>query len=531
MFKKLPLVTKLILTITIVLVVGLGAGLVAITEKAGKHTDALSYKVGEGIGQHNAALVERRLNDAMDVSRFIASSIVSLKAAGVTNRAQINAMLRSQLEANTNLLGVWVGLEPNVLDGKDSVFVNTPGTDASGRFIPYWNRGSGQIALEALTAYEDQGADGAYYQVPKRLLREVVVEPYAYVVAGKSILMVSLVVPIIENGKFIGNAGVDLGTDGIWEDLKGARPFGTGAVYLISNEGKWVGYANREHLGKPIVETNERLKNALGAIKEGQMFSQMSFSQSLKTDVKQLFIPIHVGSSPTPWSILVNMPVDKVEVPKNELRTVIIVGALVLTAALLLALWLSTRHIVGVPLRRIIATVQALTSGNNDVEVMDRDRSDEIGAINQALQLFKENAARVAQMEEQRRRDEQAAAEHRRRDLNRLADDFEGSVGGVVAQVAEQSENIRGDSEALPPSPPRPIPRRRPSPMPPISPTPTCRRWLRRQRNWPGRSRKSTSASPTVPAWPATRSRRLNVPMAQSPAWPRRHRRSGMWST
>ncbi|MFV3128520.1 methyl-accepting chemotaxis protein [Niveispirillum sp. KHB5.9] len=449
MLKRLPLVTKLVLAIAAVLIVGLTAGLLAITDTSGDHTDKLSLEVGEGIGQHNAALVERRLNDAMDVSRFMASSVLSMKAVGMTNRVQLNAWLKGLLETNPGLLGVWVGMEPNALDGKDAASVNSPGSDATGRFIPYWNRGTGSATLEPLVSYDDPGPDGNYYQLAKRSLKEVVIEPYIYNVGGKSVLMMSLVVPIIENGKFIGNAGVDLTTDGIWDDLKSAKPFGTGAVFLISNEGKWVGYANREALGKPIVETNEKLKNALAPIKEGKEFQQLSFSKSLQTEVRQLFLPIRVGAATTPWAILVNLPMNKIEQPKHELRDVILIGAVVLTLALLLALFLSTRAIVGLPLRRIINTVQALTTGNNQVEVTDRDRGDEIGAINQALQLFKENAGRVAEMEQQRRRDEQEAADRRRQELNRLADDFQGSVGEVVTAVGEQSEQIRGDSEAL----------------------------------------------------------------------------------
>ncbi|WP_372400364.1 methyl-accepting chemotaxis protein [Azospirillum sp. HJ39] len=449
MFGKLPLVTKLVLAIGLVLVIGLGAGTVGISAKGGADTDALSFKAGDELGRYHSAVVERRLNDALGISRLMGTTLLSLKRNGVADRGTLNDWLKSLLESNGNLIGVWVGMEPNALDGKDSAFVNSPGSDASGRFIPYWNRGGGKIQLEALVGYDDPGPDGLYYQQAKRTGREVIVEPYSYVVAGKSILMVSLVVPIMEGGKFIGVAGVDIATDEIWNELKSAKPFDTGSVFLISNGGLWAGYSNRDHLGKPIDQTNERLKNALPAIREGRDFAQYSVSKSLNTEVRQLFLPVTVGRSATPWAVLVNLPMDRIEAPKQELRTFIVVGALALAAVLLLALWLATRAIVGRPLRRIIATVQALTAGRRDVEVADRDRADEIGAINTALQLFKENAGRVAQMEEQRRLDDAQAAERRKQELARLAAGFEGSVGDVVAGVTEQAERIRADSEGL----------------------------------------------------------------------------------
>jgi len=449
MFKKLPLVTKLVLAIGLVLVIGLGGGSVVISVKSGADTDELSFQVGEELGKYHAAAVERRLNDAMDVSRLMGTTLLSLKRSGIVDRDKLNDWLKSLLEANTGLIGVWVGMEPNALDGKDAAFAKGPGTDASGRFIPYWNRGGGKVQLESLVGYDDPGPDGVYYQQAKRTGKEVIVEPYSYTVAGKNVLMVSLVVPIMDGGKFIGVAGVDIATDDIWNELKTVKPFETGSVFLISNGGAWAAYSNPDHLGKPILQTNERLKDAMPAIREGKPFSHFSVSASLKTDVKQLFRPVVIGGTGTPWSILVNLPINKIEVPKQELRAFIAVGAVLLTAGLLLALWLTSRMVVGQPLRRIIATIQALTAGRRDVEVTDRDRADEIGAINKALQLFKENAGRVAEMEEQRRLDEQRAADQRKQELARMADRFESTVGGVVANVAQQAELIRTDSEGL----------------------------------------------------------------------------------
>ncbi|WP_247871913.1 methyl-accepting chemotaxis protein [Azospirillum sp. TSO35-2] len=377
------------------------------------------------------------------------TTLLSLKRSGVVDRGALNDWLKALLETNTTLIGAWIGMEPNALDGKDAAFANSPGSDASGRFIPYWNRGGGKVQLEALVGYDDPGPDGLYYQQAKRTGREVIVEPYSYVVAGQNVLMVSLAVPIIENGRFIGVAGVDIATDAIWNELKSVKPFGTGSVFLISNGGAWAAYSNPDHLGKPILQTNDRLKDVLPAIRDGKPYAHFSVSASLKTEVKQLFRPVAIGGTGTPWSILVNLPINQVERPKEELRAFIAVGAVLLAAGLLLALWLTSRMIVGQPLQRIIVTIQALTAGNRAVEVTDRDRADEIGAINQALQLFKENAGRVAEMEEQRRQDEQRSAEQRRQELGRLADRFEGTVGDVVASVTEQAELIRTDSEGL----------------------------------------------------------------------------------
>ena len=106
MIKKISLTTKLIIAISLVMVVGLGAGVIAITTKSGTDTNALSFREGEQLGYRYAEMVQRQLNDAMDVSRFIATSLVSFKKAGGMDRAQLNAWLKGTAEANHDLLGV-----------------------------------------------------------------------------------------------------------------------------------------------------------------------------------------------------------------------------------------------------------------------------------------------------------------------------------------------------------------------------------------------------------------------------------------
>ena len=99
-------------------------------------------------------------------------------------------MLRELLRANPDLIATWTGWEPNALDGRDRAFAGTASADASGRFMPYWNRGSGTIKREVLTGYEAE-PDGAYYLRPKKLNRLVAIEPYIYPVAGKDVVMMS----------------------------------------------------------------------------------------------------------------------------------------------------------------------------------------------------------------------------------------------------------------------------------------------------------------------------------------------------
>ncbi|WP_247882907.1 methyl-accepting chemotaxis protein [Azospirillum brasilense] len=430
-----------------VTIVSLAAGIAALTTKSGSDIESLAFQSGEQLGHRYGEMVQARLGTAMEASRFIAASLVGLKATGRADREQLSTWLKSITEANPDFLGVWVGMEPNALDGRDTEFANKPGSDASGRFLPYWNRGSGAVALEALVGYDDPGSDGAYYQIPKRTGRAMVVEPYSYTVAGRKVLMVSMSAPIVENGRVIGVAGIDLSTDGIWSMLKTVKPFDSGSIHLISNDGVWAGHPDGERMGQPIGKSDPALDPAKPAIRAGRSFEQMSVADG--QPVKQLFLPVTVAGTETPWSLLVNLPLDKINAPVRELRNATIIGGLVLLAALVSALLFASRRIVGLPLRRTIATLDAVVAGERGVVITDTGRTDEIGAINKALKLFQDNTARMAELEEERHREEQRAAERRKRDLADVASRFEASVGGVVRNVSEQAGEMRSTAQSL----------------------------------------------------------------------------------
>ncbi|MDB6068857.1 MAG: Methyl-accepting chemotaxis protein [Verrucomicrobiales bacterium] len=138
----------------------------------------------------------------------LAALFAGLKALSVVDRELHSAILRRALEANPRYLGVWAVWEPDALDGKDADFVNATGHDATGRFLPVWHRRFGGIHVEANIASNDPKR-GAYYMLPTRMRRSVMVGPYEYPMGGQSVLIVTLASPILVNGQCLGAAGVD----------------------------------------------------------------------------------------------------------------------------------------------------------------------------------------------------------------------------------------------------------------------------------------------------------------------------------
>ena len=121
---------------------------------------------------------------AVNRAGHLALVFSSLKALGLTDRQLFSDIMRGVLLANSRLLGVWTVWEPNALDGRDRLYVGTPGHDMSGRFVPFWHRSGGQVRLEASIDYDKPESE--WYFAPTRRRAEVVIDPYELLCRGKT---------------------------------------------------------------------------------------------------------------------------------------------------------------------------------------------------------------------------------------------------------------------------------------------------------------------------------------------------------
>jgi methyl-accepting chemotaxis protein len=83
------------------------------------------------------------------------------------------------------------------------------------------------------------------------------------------------------------------------------------------------------------------------------------------------------------------------------------------------------------PLRKMAQVLTALTKDHN-VEVPYTNRGDEVGDNARAAQSFKENLIRVKKLEAEQKDAEKVSAEERRLAMQKLTDEFEAAIGGIV---------------------------------------------------------------------------------------------------
>src|SRR4051812_39658381 len=324
---KLSLNAKILLSIITALVVGLGVTTFFISGRSAAITQDLSEQNGKQIAATVASDVQRDINVAMRVTETMRDAFAGLYGAGIKDRATYLAMLESAVKANPQYVAVWTAWEPNAFDGKDTEFVNADGKatfpgakahDATGRFVPYVFAAPDGFDLSPLTDYDKPGA-GDYYLLAQKSGKQQIVEPYSYQVGDKTVIMTSLVTPIVIDGKVLGVVGLDLDLAAIQERLAEIKPYETGSVSLISAAGNWAAFGDPKFVTKPIEEQSASLAVAKDHIAKGDVFEFPDFSKSLSTNVLRAFQPIEIGSTGTPWSVMVNLPEDKILAPAHNL--------------------------------------------------------------------------------------------------------------------------------------------------------------------------------------------------------------------
>jgi methyl-accepting chemotaxis protein len=132
------------------------------------------------------------------------------------------------------------------------------------------------------------------------------------------------------------------------------------------------------------------------------------------------------------------------------LRSLVVNCTLVLIAlGLTLTVYVISRSRVSTPLGQIAAALQQLNEGKLDVALAATRRNDEIGAINDALTLFRDQSLRMREIEQQRVDSERKAADDRKATMLQLADAFQGAVGGIVDTVSSAAGQLASAAGTL----------------------------------------------------------------------------------
>lgn len=336
------------------------------------------------MAQHYGFEIRNTIENKIAVVEQVNHVLSSLKKDKVVDREIYNHILHDVLEKNKDILGMWVIYEPNALDGRDKEFIDKPGHDKTGRYIPYFNRGAGDIKLEALTDYDKEGA-GDYFLIPKRTKKMAIIEPYLYKVNGQEVLMTSISMPLIENGVVIGVVGIDFSLKEYAKFCETIRPLGVGYINVASNNGTYICNQLPDLIGKNIKDNThlspEAQQEILQVVKEGKTFDLIDKEHGYLRSVR----PMDIGNLGKPWMVSTVIPLNEVAKEVNTLTQTVIITAVssVITIALLIIILVN--KIIQHPLSVLQQLIQKISHTGQFHHRAAFQSSDEFGILVQSV--------------------------------------------------------------------------------------------------------------------------------------------------
>jgi len=101
------------------------------------------------------------------------------------------------------------------------------------------------------------------------------------------------------------------------------------------------------------------------------------------------------------------------------------------------------------PITAITHVMQKLSKGDTEIKLGYRNRSDEIGRMVDAIEIFRSNALEIQTMQVSGREAEERRALKRREEMTALAEEFEGSVKHIAIQLFAAVTTVRKNAEVM----------------------------------------------------------------------------------
>jgi methyl-accepting chemotaxis protein len=130
------------------------------------------------------------------------------------------------------------------------------------------------------------------------------------------------------------------------------------------------------------------------------------------------------------------------------IRMVWISGGIGLFLGLAAALWIGIKGL-SQPIARLKSVMEALAGNNLSVDVPGTGRRDELGEMARTVEVFKKNGLEVERLKREQQVIEKRAAEQRKADMVKLADNFEGAVGEIIETVSSASTELEASAGTL----------------------------------------------------------------------------------
>jgi methyl-accepting chemotaxis protein len=154
------------------------------------------------------------------------------------------------------------------------------------------------------------------------------------------------------------------------------------------------------------------------------------------------------GFAPWGWIVGTGVYIDDLQAQSWAATQRSLIGAGLVLVVLLVVSVIMARRITG-PLNSMTSAMKELASGQLGVTVPGIGRSDEVGEMAGAVEVFKTNAIERQRLEVETEAREARATQQRKHEMVQLADQFEHVVGEIIQTVSSASSELETSAARL----------------------------------------------------------------------------------
>ena len=344
----------------------------------------IAHKYTLSLGEKGAYNVKIYLDEYWHTVETIAEAMERYDLVAPEDRRTVfNAMLEGLVEEHPEIIGIWCVWEENALEGNDQAYLGTAGTNGDGRFAPYFYREDGKVTVEALDDFDNPGMN--YYQVPKRNNATTILDPYIDILGIREmVLMTSIASPIRNSGRLVGVVGIDIYLDELQSIIHESLPYDDALNAVFSNNFTVAAHFDPSRLGKDLRHTEVDLlgpymDDFTRAIQNGEQYYFSNYIAALHENMEAFSVPIHVGTSTTPWCYVVGIRTATVNAPATTMMYITFVIVAVMIAIIVLASIVLSRSLSR-PIVKVTHTLKDISEGEGDLtQQITVSTNDEIG--------------------------------------------------------------------------------------------------------------------------------------------------------
>ncbi|MFM5564253.1 methyl-accepting chemotaxis protein [Aeromonas veronii] len=436
-------------------------------------SDALEEEVSRSL-QYQAERYAIQIASLMQNSYQIPLTVTAQIEAAMAkpelrlSRPQVESLLGSSLQQASGISSIYAQFEPNGYDGEDANWVAGASNSVAGKGsleVYFTKDQGGAVAQQAVDAAASEAKfdtslnefgirNSEWYLCGRDTRQPCLMEPYLYEISpGNKMLMTSLTVPVLRDGKFVGLAGVDMNLpifQQLAENLGKSLYDNKADVTLVSKMGLIVG-SNRyaDKLGRPLKEVGLTLPDGRPVSSDSDFI---------------LHQPIRVEAANTQWWLMIKVPkalaLGKAHAISNELgallvdgqrQQIIAMGGITLLVLGLLVWFIQT---ITAPLSLISRHVGHLSSNEGDLtQQMEIDTHQELIDLGSQLNAFLGKLRGMVQMSKgigqqvyQQAREMKHTADTMRNSLDEQNLELE-SVVSAMHQMSTTAVSVAGYAE------------------------------------------------------------------------------------